>query len=194
MSSRWIFLPLPARRATPWSTTLSGTRSGWAPASRRISTCRRSEAPPACWAHDKLAPTIFSVCVSVATTPARRCPWSLGRNCCECSVLVVVVTFVPLNYCAVFFCFTCVSVTDLQDHAGESRFSSGVTLTPDIYRCVLVGQGRHKGLIFWFKVKRAERVSIHSSIKRNGLVDSLPPETNSLISPLCALKCFFNSR
>lgn len=82
-----LSVSFPVRRVTLWSTTLWETRSGWVPASQRMSTCHRSGAPPACWAHGKLAPTIFSACASVATTPVKRCPWSWGRSCRECFIL-----------------------------------------------------------------------------------------------------------
>lgn len=107
--SYWTFcLFLSVTRVTPWSTTLWGTRSGWAPVSQRISICHQFEAQPACWPHANLAPTIFSVWASEATTLVKKSPWSLELSYCECCVSWLLILLIVL-----FFCSTCVSVTDL---------------------------------------------------------------------------------
>lgn len=75
---------LAVRRATAWSTTLWGTRSGWAPASPKTSTCRPPGAQPACSAPSRAARATSSSCASEATTPVKKSPWSWGRSCCKC--------------------------------------------------------------------------------------------------------------
>lgn len=107
--SKHFFVLLSVRKVTPSSTTLWGTRSKWAPASPKTSTCLQSKAPPACWARAKSVPAISSDCVSVATTQIQKWSWSSEQSCCKCLFYFLFLLAPPF-----LFSFL-MTVTDLQN-------------------------------------------------------------------------------